>query len=64
MAGRMLLRRLAAGGLAALLAVSAAGCRRTAEAPEGAPAELSFTESAELSAAVLHLGEAAPGGTP
>ena len=60
MAGRMLLRRLAAGGLAALLAVSAAGCRRTAEVPEGAPAELSFTESADLSAAVLHLGADGP----
>lgn len=60
MAGKMLLRRLAAGALAALLAVSAAGCRRTAEAPEGAPAELSFTENADLSAAVLHLGEDGP----
>ena len=60
MARMTLLRRLAAGGLAALLAVSAAGCRRTAEAPEGAPAELSFTEKADLSAAVLHSGEDGP----
>ena len=54
MARMTLFRRLAAGALAAVLAVSAAGCRRTAETTEGAPAGLSFTQEADLSAAVLH----------
>lgn len=60
MARMTLFRRLAAGALAAVLAVSAAGCRRTAETPEGAPAGLSFTREADLSAAVLHSGAEGP----
>ena len=60
MARMTLFRRLAAGALAAVLAVSAAGCRRTAETPEGAPAGLSFTQEADLSAAVLHSGAEGP----
>ena len=49
-------RRIAAGVLAVLLALTVSGCRQEGETPAGAPEELNFTQAADLTAGVLHTG--------
>ena len=49
-------RRIAAGVLAVLLVLTVSGCRQKGETPAGAPEELNFTQTADLTAGVLHTG--------